>query len=62
MLIVCGTLPLDEAVAYRAVLVTVSRSDERAETLLEPAIHKAQKRQQVDHMCQWGANRKVWAG
>ena len=30
-------LPLDEAVASRAVFIIVSGSDERAEMLLEPA-------------------------
>ena len=30
-------LPLDEAIAFRAVFLNVSKSDGRMETLLEPA-------------------------
>ena len=56
--------PLDEAIAYRAVIVIVSVADVSgyAGGNAFGASKITQKRQEIDHMCQWGANRNPKVG
>ena len=63
-------LPVDETVASRAVFVIVSGSDGLADGLTGGrtggnafgASSITQKRQEIDQMCQWRANKNPWAG